>query len=595
MCTPIANCTSVSCTTTTNEVCTACTTGYYVSGGVCAPCSAGACPSGQYQTAACTANADRVCTNCTSVFGCMSTTCTTATNQTCTACSPGYTLVSNSNTCRPSVAFATAAQSVNEDAGTASVVLTLSAPSNVTVTVPFTLSGSASTLDYTLPAGNIVIDAGALMTTRTFPIINDSLYEPTETLTLTLGASPTNATLGMPSAHTLSIVDDDWVKAVPTCTQGGDTQAHITRLNCTVGGTAVASYSYKFGPDMTTVCSDPAGYSADTALTTPILQNFSRVADGTTMRLCIVAADAARKWQPYTDATTRTWVKNPQVPSILFLNLYDQLPATMVVSGPSTFGIGYSISCDSTCLLEVNQSGVFSTTVSTATSTDQVRVQTMTAPTPATETTSVVSYASPNTSGTVRFYTRTRDATPCGMGTKRVFITGEATTGDLGGVSGADAFCQASATQAGLVGTWQAFLGSAGRGAALNQITAGDYCDAFTNRVILSGRAFVGAFVQFSDGIATNGAYSRETYAPNAARYGSNRESGGFWYGQTDTLCTCNEWTSAATTAACSSAGTARWSSLTFLDTNWKYFQLMTGGSGITSCATPMHLVCFEL
>ena len=211
---------------------------------------------------------------------------------------------------------------------------------------------------------------------------------------------------------------------------------------------------------------------------------------------------------------------------------------------------------------------------------------------PGTETTSVVSFTTPSSSGTVRFYTRTRIASPCALA-KRIFITGELTAGDIGGITGADAFCQASAARAGLAGTWQAFLGSTARGLATAQVTAGDYCDAFTNRLILSNRAFVGAFTKFSDGISTNGSNSRESSAPNAARYNNHRESGSYWYGS-DANCSCDEWTSTAATATCSSPGYGRFSALTFVDPTWKYFQLMTGGAGISQCANPMHLVCFE-
>lgn len=43
---------------------------------------------------------------------------------------------------------------------------------------------------------------------------------------------------------------------------------------------------------------------------------------------------------------------------------------------------------------------------------------------------------------------------------KRIFITSKITTGGLGGLEGADAFCQSAASEAGLGGTWVAWLSS---------------------------------------------------------------------------------------------------------------------------------------
>jgi hypothetical protein len=97
-CTAIANCDTETCTTNADQVCTACSANFYLAGGTCTPCS-GACPAGEYQSAACTATTDRACTSCTAIANCTDETCTTTTDQVCTACAGGFYLDAGNNTC----------------------------------------------------------------------------------------------------------------------------------------------------------------------------------------------------------------------------------------------------------------------------------------------------------------------------------------------------------------------------------------------------------------------------------------------------------------------------------------------------------------
>jgi Calx-beta domain len=110
----------------------------------------------------------------------------------------------------PSVQFTAAAQSVGEAAGTVTVTVALSAPSGRTVTVPYTLGGTATGggVDYTITPSPVTIPAGATTATITVTVVDDTIAEPDETVVLTLG-SPTNATLGGTTVHTLTIVDND--------------------------------------------------------------------------------------------------------------------------------------------------------------------------------------------------------------------------------------------------------------------------------------------------------------------------------------------------------------------------------------------------
>jgi hypothetical protein len=110
-CTAITHCASApTCTSAANQQCAACDATFYLVNGTsdsCAACS-GACPGGQYQSAACGATSDRVCSACTvcgsgkfqasactptsdTVCTACPTHCTSCTDaSTCTACDPGY-------------------------------------------------------------------------------------------------------------------------------------------------------------------------------------------------------------------------------------------------------------------------------------------------------------------------------------------------------------------------------------------------------------------------------------------------------------------------------------------------------------------------
>ena len=108
-----------------------------------------------------------------------------------------------------SVSFSAASHSTAESAGTANVLVQLSSASSSTVTVPFTLSGSAQrNSDYTLASTSITIPAGSTTGTISFQITNDALYEANETIIVSMG-TPTNAVTGAITTHTLTILDND--------------------------------------------------------------------------------------------------------------------------------------------------------------------------------------------------------------------------------------------------------------------------------------------------------------------------------------------------------------------------------------------------
>ncbi|MBL8829753.1 MAG: peptidoglycan DD-metalloendopeptidase family protein [Planctomycetaceae bacterium] len=108
----------------------------------------------------------------------------------------------------PSAEFALVSNMISESAGNVMIAVTLSSPSAVATTVPFTFGGTATGGDRTVSASPLVIAAGQTSTAIVVNVINDPLDEMNESVVLQLGA-PTGGTLGANTAHTLMIVDND--------------------------------------------------------------------------------------------------------------------------------------------------------------------------------------------------------------------------------------------------------------------------------------------------------------------------------------------------------------------------------------------------
>jgi len=125
-----------------------------------------------------------------------------------------------------SVSFTTAAQASVNETGTLIVTAQLSSVSGNTITVPFTLTGTATGggTDYSITASPITIAAGNLTGTATITIAPDALDEPNETVILNMG-NPTFATQGAITVHTATITDDD---PAPTVSFTAATQSSAT-------------------------------------------------------------------------------------------------------------------------------------------------------------------------------------------------------------------------------------------------------------------------------------------------------------------------------------------------------------------------------
>lgn len=192
----------------------------------------------------------------------------TPTNATIGTGTHAVTVIDDDAT--PEVSF-NAGQNADEGSGagttTATLTATLSAVSGRTVTVPYTVGGTAATADHNAVNGLITIAAGQSGGSVTVTIARDALDEPDETVTFTMGA-PVNASAAAPTTHTITIVDDD---APPTvsfaASQGvaegsgpGTSTATVTATLSAVSGRTV-SVPYT----VTGTAANPADYTSSAA------------------------------------------------------------------------------------------------------------------------------------------------------------------------------------------------------------------------------------------------------------------------------------------------------------------------------------------
>ncbi|MDB9426220.1 CARDB domain-containing protein, partial [Microcystis aeruginosa CS-564/01] len=153
--------------------------------------------------------------------------------------------------------------------GTANITLTRTNGSDGEVSVILTPSNGSAIAgdDYTNTPITVTFANGETSKTVTIPLINDSIYEPTETVNLTLSNPTGGATLGTQQTATLTIIDNDAVPGVIQFSNGTYsinengtpvTAVTLTRSNGTDGavsvrinltnGTATAGSDYNNNP-----------------------------------------------------------------------------------------------------------------------------------------------------------------------------------------------------------------------------------------------------------------------------------------------------------------------------------------------------------
>ena len=109
----------------------------------------------------------------------------------------------------PDVMFSNTSYNVMENAGLATITVTLSSPSGVVSQVNYQTSDwtAIAGIDYTATSGTLTFAPGETSKTFNVPILDDSLNEPQKSLKLTL-SDPSNVALSVAEA-TLLIDDDD--------------------------------------------------------------------------------------------------------------------------------------------------------------------------------------------------------------------------------------------------------------------------------------------------------------------------------------------------------------------------------------------------
>ena len=130
-----------------------------------------------------------------------------------TATSASFTITDNE--ALPLLQFSTTASFVTENQGVARVRVVLNSASANTVSVPFSLSGTAASNDYSVsPASPLSIAAGELEAFISITPVDDQFTEEDESVVLTLG-TPSGASLGGRSQHSVLIRDNERLLGPP--------------------------------------------------------------------------------------------------------------------------------------------------------------------------------------------------------------------------------------------------------------------------------------------------------------------------------------------------------------------------------------------
>ena len=125
-----------------------------------------------------------------------------------------HTLTIQDNDPTPTVVFSAPSSAASEGAGTVNLLLNLSNPSASTVTVNYSVGGTATPgIDYTTLPGSTTIAPGRTARYLPVTILDDQEDEPDETVIVTL-TSALNATLGATRAATLTIRGNDLPTAI---------------------------------------------------------------------------------------------------------------------------------------------------------------------------------------------------------------------------------------------------------------------------------------------------------------------------------------------------------------------------------------------
>lgn len=121
------------------------------------------------------------------------------------------TIIITESSVEPNVYFASSSQSITEDDRIIDIYVRLNNAWSQDVVVPFTITGTASQgagQDYEIAASSLTIPVGYTQGSIQVQVHDDLIFEGTETITISMGAV-SNATAVAPTAHTISIADND--------------------------------------------------------------------------------------------------------------------------------------------------------------------------------------------------------------------------------------------------------------------------------------------------------------------------------------------------------------------------------------------------
>jgi len=149
----------------------------------------------------------------------------------------------------PQVDFVTNSQSVLESANTMTVPVTLDAATDLTVTVPYTVTDAPGGDDIspTVLSGEVIFQPGEVAQSIAVPLLDDHRYENDSWLRAELG-SPDTARLGATTVSTTTVVDDDPPPTVQFMSSSYSAPAWSTPVGITItlsaasGLTSTADY-----------------------------------------------------------------------------------------------------------------------------------------------------------------------------------------------------------------------------------------------------------------------------------------------------------------------------------------------------------------
>ena len=152
-------------------------------------------------------------------------------------------------------------------------------------------------------------------------------------------------------------------------------------------------------------------------------------------------------------------------------------------------------------------------------------------------------------------------------GGRFVFVTSTQTTGDLGGVAGADKSCTTIAATAGLGGVWIAWVDTTASAASSRLTSAGPWY-LVTGARVAASKATLTGFTPLDRPIDRD-------------EHGAQRINSPVWTGDSFGFMDCNNWSSAVSSM---NGGTG---STQFATPEWRQF-------GTAGCNTTHRLYCFE-